>query len=484
MSLDQRRERKARRTGRRIRRMGHSYLRGARMRQHWLHRITALGWWTLAFALGFGFFGLDTNRSLAYQLFAAIAGILLIGLTTSFWFRPKVVASRLLPRMIEARKIATYSVMVTNRGKRALSGVRLLDMAQPFAPDIEEFVTTTEPGEENRNGFDRVFRYYRWAWLAERRLVREDCWSEPFDLLPGESINVVMAFRALRRGRAVFSNLKVTRLSSFGIFRGLGHVEVPTDKVMVMPSRVEVSPEMMGSGARYQLGGDSPHQSLGQSDEFHGLRDYRSGDPLQHVHWKSWARTGKPIIRQFENTFFPRYGLIVDSHLPDFGKGSARPLSETFERAMTLASSLAARYDARETFLDVLVTGQQVVQVTSGPGHADTRHVIEVLSGLQLSEGDAKNGESTLRAKVRQQGKSLSGCWVLLMDWGGWRSDLISDLQALGVEARVLVLRTKGFDLTEEPDETLVHVRVIDESQVATALINWQQPRRSGVVAV
>lgn len=464
--------------------MGQSYLRGARLRQHWLHRITALGWWTLAFALVFGFFGLDTNRSLAYQLFAAVAGILLIGLTTSFWFRPKVVASRLLPMMVEAGKVATYSVTLTNKGKHALGGVRLLDMAPPFAPDIDEYVTTTEPGEEKRNGFDRFFRYYRWAWLAERRLVREDCWSEPFDLLPGESIKVELAFRALRRGRAVFPNLKVTRLSTFGIFRGLGHVDVASDKIMVMPSRVEVSPEMMGSGARYQLGGDSPHQSLGQSDEFHGLRDYRPGDPLQHIHWKSWARTGKPIIRQFENTFFPRYGLIIDSHLPSFGKGSARPLTETFERAMVLASSLAARYDARETFLDVLVTGQQVVQVTSGPGHADTRHVIEVLSGLQLTEIDQKNGESTLRAKVRQQGRSLSGCWVLLMDWGGWRVDLINDLQALGVEARVLVLRTKGFDLTQEPDGNLAHVRVIDESELTTALINWQRPKYAGTVAV
>lgn len=484
MSLEFRRGGSARRADKRIRRLGRSYLRGARMRQHWMHRITALGWWTLVFALGFGFFGLDTNRSLAYQLFAAIAGILLIGLATSFWFRPKVVASRLLPIMVEAGKIATYSVTVTNQGKRPLGGVRLLDMAPPFAPDVEEFVTTAEPGEAKRNGFDRFFRYYRWAWLAERRLVREDCWSEPFDLFPGESVKVELAFHALRRGRAEFSNLKLTRLSTFGIFRGLGRVDAPVDKVMVMSMMVEVPPEMLGSGARYQLGGDSPHQSLGQSDEFHGLRDYRPGDPLQHVHWKSWARIGKPIIRQFENTFFPRYGLIVDSHLPDYGKGSARPLTETFERSMVLASSLAARYDARETFLDVLVTGQQVVQVTSGPGHSNTRHVIEVLSGLQLTEGDQVNGESTLRAKVRQHGRSLSGCWVLLIDWGGWRTDLINDLQALGVEARVLVLRTDGFDLTEEPDDQFAYVRVIDKSELATALIHWHRPKRVGAVAV
>jgi len=122
--------------------------------------------------------------------------------------------------------------------------------------------------------------------------------------------------------------------------------------------------------------------------------------------------------------------------------------------------------------------------VTSGPGHADTRHVIEVLSGLQLTQGDEKNGEYTLRAKVRQQGRALSGCWVLLMDWGGWRSELISELQALGVELRVLVLRTKGFDLSEEPDDTQAHVRVIDESQLATALINWQHTKRPRAVVV
>ena len=47
---------------------------------------------------------------------------------------------------------------------------------------------------------------------------------------------------------------------------------------------------------KYQQGGVAMASSVGQSDEFVSLRDYRPGDPLQRVHWKSFARAGRQLL--------------------------------------------------------------------------------------------------------------------------------------------------------------------------------------------
>ena len=53
--------------------------------------------------------------------------------------------------------------------------------------------------------------------------------------------------------------------------------------------------------------------SVGESEEFVSLRDYRRGDPMRHIHWKSWAKTGKPIVKEFQDEFFVRHALILDT---------------------------------------------------------------------------------------------------------------------------------------------------------------------------
>ena len=47
--------------------------------------------------------------------------------------------------------------------------------------------------------------------------------------------------------------------------------------------------------ARYEGWRVALASSVGQSDEFVALRDYRRGDPLRHIHWKSVSKTGRTM---------------------------------------------------------------------------------------------------------------------------------------------------------------------------------------------
>ena len=43
------------------------------------------------------------------------------------------------------------------------------------------------------------------------------------------------------------------------------------------------------------------HDSSAQQVEYHGLRDYRSGDSPRWIHWRTSARRGELMVKEFEH---------------------------------------------------------------------------------------------------------------------------------------------------------------------------------------
>jgi uncharacterized protein (DUF58 family) len=50
--------------------------------------------------------------------------------------------------------------------------------------------------------------------------------------------------------------------------------------------------------------------------EFHGLRDYRAGDSPRHIHWRTSARRGDLMVREFEEVPNDNLTLIVEAWTP------------------------------------------------------------------------------------------------------------------------------------------------------------------------
>ena len=77
-------------------------------------------------------------------------------------------------------------------------------------------------------------------------------------------------------------------------------------------------------------------QNLSSSDvSFHALREYVPGDDRRSIHWRTTARVGKLMVRQFEETMRSHL-LIVLSLDPDSYRDAA-----DFELAVSCAASLA-----------------------------------------------------------------------------------------------------------------------------------------------
>ena len=82
----------------------------------------------------------------------------------------------------------------------------------------------------------------------------------------------------------------------------------------------------------------TPSSDLSSSDiAFHALRDYAPGDDRRHVHWRTTARTGKLMVRQFEETRRSHVVVALDNLAEHYAS------DDEFELAVSAAASIAAQ---------------------------------------------------------------------------------------------------------------------------------------------
>jgi hypothetical protein len=58
------------------------------------------------------------------------------------------------------------------------------------------------------------------------------------------------------------------------------------------------------------------HDRTAQQQEYHGLREYRPGDSPRWIHWRTTARVGKPMVKEFEQQNDQDIAILVDPWLP------------------------------------------------------------------------------------------------------------------------------------------------------------------------
>ncbi len=415
------------------RRLHSSYRFSSSFTWWWRRRFTKAGWLVFLSIVATGLMGADTNLSLAYQAFVFLCFLFIAALAGTQFSRTKVDAERALPRYGSAGLPVSYRVTLRNltaKPQRALSVTE--DFADP-RPTLEQFASTPEPGEEQRNWYDRANGFYRWTWLLKQN-VRGKVNEQPCpDLPPNGSADIQLELLPTKRGVLRFDAVAVACPDAFGLFRTF--VRVPlTQSLLILPKRYFVPPLALPGQLKYQQGGVALAGSVGESEEFVSLRDYRPGDALRHIHWPSWAKTGKPIVKEFQDEFFTRHALILDTFLPVAA-------SEVFEEAVSVAASLACTVQAQESLLDLMFVGPQAYCFTMGRGVGHLEQLLEILASVQPCRDRQFN--SLLRL-VLQHASELSGCLCVFVEWDDQRREFVRHLREMNVPLLVLVVTAAG----------------------------------------
>ncbi|HTM61449.1 MAG TPA: DUF58 domain-containing protein [Burkholderiales bacterium] len=427
-----------------MKRLTYAGLRALSALQHFgSERFTHAGWLVLGAAGTAAALGIDTSRTMSYQAFTFGAALLLIALIVALFFRTHASVERQLPRYATAGERFEYRVVVHNHGKRPLEALMVKETLRDPRPGYEEWRRAREPGEEKRNWFDRQQGYFRWRWLIERRTPERAAREALEDVPPGERRTVTLWLRPKRRGRLELDAVQLSRAEPLGLIRGLARIPA-AGRVIALPKRYRLPSIALPGQRRFQQGGVTLATSVGDSEEFIGLREYRPGDPLQRVHWKSYARTGLPIVKEFQDEFFERHALILDTST---GRGE----DAAFEEAVAVAASFVYAIDTRECLLDLLFVGGEVRTYTAGRGQMQLEHMLEVLAGVGAS---APADFADLARAVLAQRAGLTSCIVVLLDWDEARKSFVEALRRTGVELRVLLVSERA---DAPPGVTLLH---------------------------
>ncbi|HVJ45728.1 MAG TPA: DUF58 domain-containing protein [Luteolibacter sp.] len=407
------------------------YSRGAAMRFFFARRFRPAGVGLIAIIVLAAGLGIGHPRIPVYQIFSLTIGMAVIAVPWAFARRASIRAERELPHYATAGETIRYSVHVTHTGSLPLRRAWLAETPADPRPDLLEFLQRREPGEEDRNWFDRKFAYYRWRWLLDRRRAFDSNSSaDPLELDPGKSTRVACEITPLYRGVIRLNDLRVLLPDPFGLVQSCRKVTAPPATLTVLPKRHRLPSFEMPGGSRFQSGDEASTNSIGTNGEFLGLRDYRPGDPPRQIHWKSWARTGRPIVKELEDTYFPRYGLILDT----FVDGSNEAF---FEEAVSVAASFVAMIDRGDSLLDLMFIKDEAHIITAGRGLARTEKLLEVLAGV---EGERVPAFDRLARLVTRHREGLTSCVVVLAGWDYLRALFIKDLARSGITCVPIVI--------------------------------------------
>jgi uncharacterized protein (DUF58 family) len=344
----------------------------------------------------------DLLRAAVFLLGLPLFAVLLVSRT-----RYRLACARLLdPPRVEVGRPATVRLRLDNVS-RLPSGVLLMEDALPFAL-----------GGRPRFVLDRV----------EPRGVRE----------------VSYPVRSEVRGRFRVGPLSVRLTDPFGLVE-LTRSFASADDLVVTPV-VNALPAVQ-LGGDWSTGGDAVARAVsaaGHDDA--ATREYREGDDLRKVHWRSTARVGELMVRREEQPFTSRGTLLLDARLAAHrGQGPGSSL----EWAVSAAASIGVALLRDGHTLRVLDdSGEDLVPAAASAARSRTGGLtegllLEALAGVEASRRATLDGAAeqlrrggvdgvlvavlgTLRAPEAEALSRLrhgaGTCIAVLMDtptWGG-----------------------------------------------------------------
>ena len=406
-----------------------------------------------------GVTGLDIENTVIFQSFALLLAFLLLAFAGSFFFRAKFSATRSLPRFGTAGQPLKYRIMVKNLSAKPQAGLTLLEELADPRPNFEEWLAF-QLAESKRV---RPFRVAQRRRKNPFRLANVKDAEVPPLSAKGE-VETRLEMFPLRRGLLRLTGVSLAQPDPLGLYRALVKIPAP-QTVLILPKRYPLPPVALPGALRYQEGGVALAANVGRSEEFVALRDYRHGDPLRHIHWRSWAKTGKPIVKEYEDEFFVRHALVLDTF-------DDEPNSEVLEEAVSVAASFACTVLTQESLLDLLFVGNQSYCFTVGRGLAHADQMLEILASVKNC---ADKKFETLERLVLNHIAAVSGCICVLQRWDEPRRKFVEKLKVLGVPLLVLIIVPPGGGISGAGGPLLDApgtIRVLEIGKIAEELAN------------
>lgn len=175
-------------------------------------------------------------------------------------------------------------------------------------------------------------------------------------LRPAHTIAQPLEIPALRRGIVTIGPATTVRSDPIGLLRR-EHAFADVHQLYVHPRTTAIP--STSAGLIRDLEGNPTRRLVDADMSFHAIREYAPGDARRQIHWKSTAKTGQLMVRQYEESRRSRMAVVLSVAEREFAD------SDEFELAVSCAASLGLRAVADARDVDI-VTGSEIPRVVRG----------------------------------------------------------------------------------------------------------------------
>ena len=262
------------------------------------------------------------------------------------------------------------------------------------------------------------------------RLVHSDR-SRSLPIAPAYDVPIrtQYRFRPLKRGRFKWSSLEVTGTDALGLVsmvRNYSTADAAEILVVPNPRPLDIDlPAASGWGTSETEHG----QARGAGIEPRGVREYVSGDSLRYVHWRSSARRGHLLVKEFETGSHATIGFAIQhGRGTEIGNGANTTLERICSHAAYLSEQLL-----RNGAL-VVVAGEEGAKHSGAP-HERQQQVLAALAEIEIDDSVVS---SDLLEVIRQVPRG--GLVYIMVSMADEQlPGVISQASGLGISVAMLV---------------------------------------------
>ena len=318
-------------------------------------RLCREGWYYLL-VLGFVFGGaMLRDVNLLLMLAAMLAGPMLFNWRLVVVTLRGLEVRRRAPRGVCAGDLLVVNVEVSNTRKKVAS----------WAVIVEEQIHAEDEATGGRPLRPTVFFSY---------------------VPPGQSHAGVYRGRLTRRGRYRLGPLRISTRFPFGLFERTVTLG-PTDTLTVFPRLGRLTRHWITRHREAFEGTQRRERQHSRvSGDFFGVRQWRHGDSRRWIHWRSSARLGTLVVRQFEQHRNRDVAVLVDLWQPE--RPGADDLDHV-ELAVSFAATVAADVCHKGGSSLLLGTTGPQPECTRGPSSAALLE--EVMERLAVAEASSED---------------------------------------------------------------------------------------------
>ncbi|MCG8650303.1 MAG: DUF58 domain-containing protein, partial [Pirellulales bacterium] len=214
---------------------------------------------------------------------------------------------------------------------------------------------------------------------------------------PAQRIDIRLSICFDRRGVHCLPNLVVVSMFPFYLFRSVGKISTDT-LIAITPKPLTGDEDNLSREMLATLGGWSHKLLAGDALDYTGSREYHAGMPVRRWDFASWARLGRPIVREFQSPSVQSVTLVIDTAMDE--KLSSGDGDELLERLLSIAATAIVKLAAQQIRVRLYVTDEDPSLVTSVEptqgANTDSESLLIRLAGTQRAGAEQADQNAQL----------------------------------------------------------------------------------------